>query len=264
MKRLILASSPFQEKVVRMNNWLMREKYSQIDQNLFSQLIDNLSVKQDHGVVLKRFGSKFDGGYVLADLKMSYSKLVSFGVGDNIDFEESLGGFVGEIDLYDHTVLQPPIYLAEATFFRIGLSDVCNDGFVDLASVTREDSNDLLLKIDVEGDEWKSLSNVDPKYLKPYAQIVLELHGLHRIHVKESLELYLSVLEILHMHHELLFVHGNNWSQVGVINGHLLPDVLEVTFVRRDLLVTGYQDRKTLENLGSPNNPNVADFKLTF
>jgi hypothetical protein len=264
MKRLILGSTALQGIVLRASGWLVREKYSGIDKKLFIRLVQCLSVFENHGGKLKRFGSQFDGGYILLDLEKSYSKLISFGVGDNIDFEKSLMDCVDEIELYDHTIEALPIHLPNAKFFRIGLSQFTKDGFIDLNSVTPEGFDDMILKIDVEGDEWKSLAVFELESLTRYAQIVIELHDLHRIDSREKLLLYVSVLETLHHNHELVFAHANNWSPVAVINGYLIPDALEVTFVRCNLLPSGSQDRKFLDILHAPNNPKAAHIPLNF
>lgn len=264
LKKLLLELTVVQGILLRASAWLIREKYSGINPDLFSRLVQSLSVFQEHGGELKRYGSQFDGGYVLLGLETRCSKMISFGVGDNWDFEKSLSNYVQEIDLYDHTIQAPVLDIANAKFFRIGLSDVPGHGFTDLFSVTSNNLNDMILKIDIEGDEWKSLASIDSELLKKYAQIVIELHDLHKINFDETLKSYVSVLDALHLNHELVFTHANNWSPFMIISGYLIPDVIEVTFVRRDLLIHGSQNKKSLDKLHAPNNPKAAHIQLNF
>lgn len=264
IKMVLLKSQHLQKVLTRSAAWLIRERYSRVEMSKFYQLIGLLSINKSHGVTLRRYGSRHDGGYVLADLGMRYSKLISFGVGDNIEFETSLSNFIDEIELFDHTVDRLPTNFNNAIFHRVGLSDKSTGDFVDLESVTPTTSVNNILKIDIEGDEWKSLLNVSSDLLNSYAQIVVELHDLHNIDYQKTLEDYLVVLNLLHKNHDLVFVHGNNWSQVQVIHGFLFPDALEVTFLRRDLILPGEQRQNHLESLHSPNNPEFADLKLSF
>lgn len=263
--KMILLATPFTQNFLnRATSWLNREKYSRVDNAMFQSLINNLKINQTHGALLKRFGSEFDGGYILADLQKRYDKLISFGVGDNIDFEVSLAGVVEEIELFDHTVENLPVFLENAKFHKMGLSNLKSSQFVNLEQVTPPGTNNLILKIDIEGDEWESLLDVKSDCLNAYAQIVLEIHDLHKIDDPKLLKVYIQVLQSLHLAHELIFVHGNNWSQVKLVRGYLFPDVLEVTFLRRDLVPLGKQDSSFLESLHAPNNPMNEDLKLSF
>lgn len=264
IKMVLLRSQHLQKALTRTAVWLIREKYSRVEVSKFNQLIRLLSMSKSHGVTLRRYGSQHDGGYVIADLGIRYAKLISFGVGDNIEFEFSLSNLVDEIELFDHTVERLPNNFNNAIFHRVGLSDKTTGDFVDLESVTPTTSLNNILKIDIEGDEWKSLLHVNSELLNSYAQIVVELHNLLNIDDSNKLDDYLVVLKLLHKNHDPVFVHGNNWSEVRVIHGFLFPDVLEMTFLRRDLILPGQQRQTHLESLHSPNNPEMADLKLNF
>jgi hypothetical protein len=264
IKNILLKSLYLQEILLRSSVWLTREKYSQVEMSMFHELIDLLSSNKLHGVKLNRYGSKHDGGYILAELGIRYGNLISFGVGDNIDFEISLSPMVDAIELFDHTVDKLPSGINNATFHKIGLSDKCSDKFVNLESITPNTGTNKILKIDIEGDEWKSLANVNCETLNSYAQIVLELHDLLDINNPATLRNYVSVLSLLRKNHDLIFVHGNNWSQVQMVHGYLFPDVLEVTFLRRDFIVPGEPQKEYFDSLHSPNNPEYSDLKLCF
>lgn len=253
--------------VFRIEKWVRDDLYSQVSQLKLQKLINLLTHDLLVENTLLRRGSSHDGGYVIVDLQAKYSHLLSFGVGDNVDFEAAMSEYVQSIEMYDPTVVQPPKNISNSTFKRIGLGPHTNELFISLEDATKKfvHSNDMILKIDIEGGEWESLRNVPELTLNSFVQVLIEFHNLHDIYNPEILDRYIEVLSALRRSHALVNVHANNWSPYSVIGGFPLPDTIEVTYVRRDSCkVMDGTDYNEIDLVNSPNNPEKPEYRLIF
>lgn len=266
LKYIILKSKLARQLIPKVADWYRRELYRKVNSEQFERLISFLTPDQSKPIGLTRVGSVYDGGYVLCDTNSKYSALISFGVGDNIDFELEMSEVVDACDLYDHTVSHLPKSFQNGNFYKIGLANLDSNLFVSLETATSKylNSRNLLLKIDIEGGEWSSLENVKPSVLNHFEQIVIELHDLHQLHDPSKLNLYLRVLANLSANHVLVSTHANNWSPYCIIKGYPFPDTIEVTFVRLDIFDKLPPNFKNNDAIYSPNNPNSEDFTLIF
>lgn len=267
VKSLIRKSAIAKSAIFRAERWLRDEIYAEVSETDFQEFVGLLSIDRLESISLTRKGSSYDGGYVFCDLGVDYEKLISFGVGDNCDFEDALSGLVTDIDLYDHTVDQLPLQIENGAFHKVGLSHIATQGFVTLHQVSNDPrpGQHNLLKIDIEGGEWNAIDSTDTLILKNYSQIFLELHNLHRVHNSDRLEQYIRVLRKLRKNHYLVSIHGNNWSPYSVIRGVPIPDTVEITLLRKDLY-EGRLMKKSQQDLSyhSKNNPNKPEFVLIF
>lgn len=91
-------------------------------------------------------------------------------------------------------------------------------------------STNMILRMDVRGVEWKVLSAT--KILIGFEQVVLNLDFLEM--APEMFSIVLSALENLNQTHQLIWVHANNGGKYLLFGGIPFPNLLEVTFVRRD------------------------------
>jgi len=267
IKKIIKNSTLAREFIFRSEKWLRDDLYSSVLDHALYELVSVLHPDLLVDVSLKRLGSKNDGGYVFCDLNREYSKLISFGVGDNTDFESELSPLVDFIDLYDFTIDQLPREVLKGTFHKKGLAPIATDGFLTISDAADDvlDDNDLLLKIDIEGGEWDSIDATDERLLRNFSQIFLELHDLHLVHKKEQLEKYIRVLNKLRKNHFLVSVHANNWSPYSVIRGVPLPDTIEITLLRKDLYAGKLDSRISQDNSHlARNNPNVPEYQTIF
>jgi hypothetical protein len=267
VKSLIRNSAHAKSVIFRTERWLRDELYAEMSEASFQEFFELLSTDRLESISLTREGSTYDGGYVFCDLGVKYEKLISFGVGDNCDFEFSLSRLVHEIDLYDHTVDELPLQIKNGTFHKIGLSHLNMHGFTTLHEVSRDlfAGQHNLLKIDIEGGEWNSINFTDTQVLAKYSQIFLELHNLHQIHNSDCLEQYTKVLKKLRKNHYLVSIHGNNWSPYNVIKGVPIPDTVEITLLRKDMYEGALLMRsKQVLSFYSRNNPNKPEYRLIF
>lgn len=185
---------------------------------------------------LKRIGSEVDGGYLM--LKSNSKGIaISVGVGQDVSWDLDMCKQGFRVYMFDHTVNKPPKNIPDGKFFKIGIKSSSNkthkslltlDGILKLLNL--EYSNNLILKIDVEGSEWDVFQEMDIKILDRFDQILVEFH---------ELDMYrdtISVLKKLLKNHAIIHVNPNNYSRFFLDDGFLIPNTLEITFVRRSLL----------------------------
>ena len=166
VKSLIRKSDTAKSAIFRAERWLRDEIYAEVSETNFQEFVGLLSIDGLESISLTRRGSSHDGGYVFCDLGVNYEKLISFGVGDNCDFEVALSRLVTKIDLYDHTVDQLPLQIENGAFYKVGLSHMTTKGFVTLLEVSNNPwaGQHNLLKIDIEGGEWNAIDSTVLKY----------------------------------------------------------------------------------------------------
>lgn len=236
-------------------------EYKKLNRTQFSELTQLLREESSpYGLVRK--GSNFDGGYVIADNLNKDDFLLSFGVGTDVSFELSLSSSIKGIHLYDHTVDELPTQISNASFFKTGLAVKPGLNMTDLDSALSEirSGSELILKMDIEGDEWKILDEASPELLKKFKQVVIEFHQLESIDSEFNFQLFFRVFEKMRLSHNVINVHGNNWDSFKVIHGQIWANALEVTYLRKDF----FPEKKTSEfpRLNLPNNPERADYNL--
>lgn len=168
-----------------------------------------------------RVGRPHDGGYVICD-GLEYDYFLSGGIADDNSFEldmlQRLPPFLC-CEAYDPEGsggAMPPPQLRGRFLFR--------KEPVHTAALYHV--RNALVKIDIEGGEWKFLANAP---LGNIAQLVVEFHDPND--PKWDWDILASLAET----HYLVHVHGNNWGDFLDINGVLVPQTIECTYVRKDL-----------------------------
>ena len=210
-------------------------------------------------------GKPGDGSYVLhSSFKRANSlKVLSIGVGDKISAESDLADYGAKVWLFDHTISALPVEREEFTFIRRGLGADSADSqllplpsMVDHLALSTTDHG--ILMIDAEGAEWQICAAEDEAALAKFAQVSIELHGLTGIVDERRWKTMRATLEVLTANHTATWLHGNNWRPSLPIGGRMIPDVCEVTFLRRDV-INGSRREK---NLTSPDaqRPNTSLF----
>lgn len=230
-----------------------------VDRDSLITLLDNFEIYSCNFPFI-RLGQQHDGGYVLCDIpsKMLYS----YGVGNNYKFEaDFVQKYTANCLMFDHTVPQIPEQ-KNIRHIRVGLDYFKHDCFDTLEHHVQHRSNDLTLKMDIEGYEWYSLLFCDDAILQRFQQIVIELHYLASdcyVPVKTKT----LVLQKLNRIFRLVHVHGNNCAKTIEINGLKIHPVLEATFVRKDLIPDAVPKTFSPQPSDSPNNNLIFDIDLT-
>ena len=86
----------------------------------------------------------------------------------------------------------------------------------------------MILKIDIEYNEWESLIEVPDKLLKQFKYILIEFH------FEDDFDLYKKVLKKLNKNHQIFYIHCNLCSKVKIIDDLLLCTSLEVSYIIKE------------------------------
>lgn len=249
----------------KLYNYATLKRFQQVNRNQLVSLnkLSRPSLKFDE-LNLIRIGSLNDGGYVMEKPSSSGATVISLGIADNMDFESELidSGLVRDIYCFDGSISELPevrsnIYF-ESKFVRTAAS---RDSVTLNEILDRVHSDELILKIDIEGDEWSVLAQLQDKDLLKFSQIIGEFHGLASSLKEEDGAHKIDVLNKLHSHFHLVNAHPNNWSQYRIIQGVPLSDVIELSFINKSNAsiseAKSYEVNfaKSNESLNSPCNP---------
>ena len=216
-----------------------------------------------------RIGDTNDGGYILDSNLDSLDLCLSFGIGDNMRFEDEISSYVKRVFMFDHTIQSPILSNPTMTFFKKGLGLKSTSNMFTLIEVLQMASpfTDAILKMDIEGAEVEILASFPSEKLNCFRQITLELHGLHSIGRNEYFSNLVKCLNNLNMNHSLISVHPNNWAKFVIVDGSPFPDVLELTYLRQDQDDIKNTEIKIIDlesNLMAANNPLDPEITLNF
>lgn len=203
-----------------------------------------------------RLGRRGDGGYVIAS-GLAYDAYISCGISNEVSFDQDFVVHCPGIPAYafDGTVNRPPQLPASIEFHRMNIAPYCSSGTTDLKELILR-YNDVFLKMDIEGHEWKWILSIENEHLCRIKQIVLEVHGLFDNQWNAMAHEKQDALCKLASTHNIVHVHANN-------NGHdgpQTPYVLELTYVRKDVGVAGLNDAPfPVDGIDFPNNDMYPD-----
>ena len=184
--------------------------------------------------LLKRYGSVADGGYVIPVKAVNDSKfLISGGINTNNEFEIELAnlGIMG-IQI-DNSIDSPPKDHKNLTFKRATLGGK-NGVLIDDLLRTFDPTSQGVLKLDIEGSEYETLAEVESFFR--FTTVIVELHNLHKIVDDQFWKVLKSILEKFSNSHSVVFLTPNNCCEFSIIGGVPIPNVLEVTWLRNDLV----------------------------
>ena len=191
---------------------------------------------------LIRLGGDGDGAYLLPDDLDGIAACFSPGVADVCGFEAELQErFSIPSYLCDASVSGENLGLKEGEHWFspkwLGSFDGGDTQSLDawvLAS-DHADSGDLLLQMDIEGAEYRSLLATSDSVLQRFRIVVLELHLLAGLQSGRFLNtLFLPVLRKLHAQFDCVHAHANNCCGSFDLWGTEVPQVIELSFYRRD------------------------------
>lgn len=239
-----------------------------------------------------RVGNTYDGGYVIPRRILDdVDHLLSFGLGQDCSFELGMQMLVKgiSIDVYDHTVVPPSpktllmnllfsiLYRSPDRFrnylkfssdykklFRTAehrMQRVNSHAYKShdrsISEILDDHKNQqIALKIDIEGDEFKILGQIVAK-ASNIKVMVVEFHE-----IEAHFELFKNLLATISELFTITHVHANNF---GDLNRLGTPDVLEVTFLPRKIVSeTDLVSVLPLVGLDYPSESTADDFILRW
>lgn len=121
-----------------------------------------------------------------------------------------------------------------------------------------------ILKLDIEGAEWSVLRETPAELLTRFEQIALELHGLHDFDKPAFNAAAQASLRKLAAYFTLCHVHANNFGMVRIVGGFPVPEALELTFIRSDLVKRAPSTTVYPTPIDTPNYPEWPDHLLWY
>ncbi len=247
---------------------------------------------------LKRYGRKFDGGYVLcADAIRILDNCITLGVGDDISFEIDLekNKKLNKVYLYDYTVNHYLFfkiilkYLRRFITFRVSLKTLIFSiknyiKFINFLNkenvmfykkkvvkklINKIDTNipkifsvinskNNLLKIDIEGGEYLIINDIINCH-KKLNTLVIEFHWIDKNKKK-----FINSVKKLKKKFDIVHIHVNNYKPIDVKNDFF--DVVEITFVNKmkNKFKTNFRYNYPIKNLDYECFPNHKKIKFSF
>lgn len=227
-----------------------------------------------------RIGGAHDGGYILMEELCKETPVVySFGIGEDVSFELNFAARYPKVafELYDPTINKLPQGHPNFKFYKTGI----NRGFAELGHNIAKGS---LLKADVEWNEWNALLwFIDQKDLAKFSQLAIEFHIIHASTLQGLtpyfhgmyqdvmdwvnnilFKMYARTIEKLNKDFYCAHMHVNNSLPPVLIDGYCVPPLLELLFVRKDLVPSARESltKFPIEGLDSPNKTDRPDIKI--
>ena len=208
---------------------------------------------------LIRLGEKNDGGYLVPDDLLGVDRNYSAGVGFLTQFEKDLEKkYSINSSMLDFNEIDKSILPNKASFIKKKLGLVSSNQEISINDWIMQTDKDITLKLDVEGDEYASLIDISEKNLKKVRVLVIEFHDLRNLRNDIFLNLFDKIIDKLNNHFYVCHLHINNVSKIKKIGDYLVPDMVELTFVRKNRIkvfsskfsVLPHElDNKTVENI---------------
>jgi hypothetical protein len=245
------------------NKGYMLEKIT--DFNKLNSLLKKLSpIAIDKNLI--RIGSINDGGYlvpnVLEDIKYCYSA----GVGFNYDFEFELAKKGIKCFMADYSINKIEKN-SNLIFDKIFISGKSEQKYLSIEDwIEKKEVNPSagsILKIDVEGDEYKILNSVNKNFFLKFKIIIIEFHNLHYLFNEKFFFLFQDIIEKIINNFYCVHIHPNNDVDFIKKNKNIIiPPVMEFTFINKKNSKISNQKLRFPNKLDSDNNPDKRSIVL--
>ena len=205
---------------------------------------------------LKRFGDKGDGSYVLPkNIVTPKTYLISGGISDNNEFEIELAKKGVKGIQVDNSITKAPkehknlVFKIATLGERDGTQEISLENLISSAPAYKN----LIVKLDIEGAEIAALQHLSEKSLKKINCLVLELHNLSSL--VQNDRILQALVKLKNSGLSSVYLQANNGILDYIIAGVLIPDNVEVTFVRKDQVSKpSPKDVLRIKNLTTKNN----------
>ena len=260
---------PSDERVrVTMNADFARQKLSfQIQR----EIRDAFSLLRPYGVDefnKLRFGAAHDGGYILIDDFRGIDTALSFGIGCDSSWDEAISERHVTVYQFDPTIDSPPATDNRGLIFaKKKISGQAGPDSESLASLVtlhdkRNSHPNIMVKMDIENDEWTVFDQTSPEILARFCQIVVEFHFFNNPLDNYWRQIYARVFKKISDLYGVVHVHANNYGEFINVGNVMIPNVFEVTFANRSIYSFKDTDEIFPGPLDRPNNPTCPDMYL--
>ncbi|EHR70151.1 hypothetical protein BurJ1DRAFT_1279 [Burkholderiales bacterium JOSHI_001] len=238
-----------------------------------AEIVALLSPMDVEGARYVRVGRQNDGGYVMVDNFSgdTVDAAYSFGINDDVSWDTAVAQRGIDVFMFDHTIDALPAAHPRFHFRRLGVTGAVQGP--DLRTLTehiRENghaqSRRLILKMDVEACEWDVFQQTPSEVIEQFSQIVMEVHELCPTRGPAHHDAVVQSLRKLNLTHQCVHVHANINCTPLWIGDKVLPDLMEVTCVRRsDVQGRLVENRRTFPTaLDQPTYAGLPDLNLGY
>lgn len=211
---------------------------------------------------LKRFGSVNDGGYLMcANMLPRAQSIYSYGIGSADDWGCDLSGelrlplhqydcFISDVPRCGNVT---PMFHAECVGSeRVTIEGRAFDTIANQVEKNGDTGKRLVVKMDVEGSEWRSLAAAPDHVLNAIDQLAVEFHRVEE-------RAFLDTAARLSQFFYVARVHHNNFECRPGFEPFAGP-VFEALLVNKRLAVANpWVDARGASALDAPNNPAAPD-----
>jgi len=195
---------------------------------------------------LVRLGGDTDGAYLVPDDLTGITACFSPGVNNFKNFEDELTSKLGiRCHMCDFSSdvakLRTPLIAGMQTFKKKWLDVDSSEESISLEQWVEElepnKKEDLLLQMDIEGAEYRTLIGCPESVLQRFRIVILEIHRLGVVSSKIEFAKELDpLLRKLDKQFVCVHAHPNNCCGEFILPGSTMnmPNVIEVTLLRRD------------------------------
>ena len=240
--------------------------------DFFNLYIEKKTPKSDVSRVLKkllpykiehkllRLGEENDGGYLIPNDFSGIKKNYSAGVGELTKFEKDLEErFSIKSNMVDFNDIDPKIFPKKSNFLKKKIGIISSEYEININDWLIDEDGEIIFKMDIEGDEYSVLTSITDKNLNKIRILVIELHDLRNLRNNFFFKTFEKIISRLNNVFYVCHLHANNSSKIKNIGGFNVPDMLEITLIRRDRIknfsgeyaeIPNKFDQKTVSNKG--------------
>ena len=217
---------------------------------------------------LIRVGGDKDGGYLIPGDLAGILACFSSGVGPTASFETELLTRYGiPSHLCDYSVAVPPDNFMPASFERKFVGAFDDDTFTTLNQWMERKpeyglDGDFLLQMDMEGGEYAALLSLDESKLKRFRIIVMEFHYIEHWGDPALFGLVKAVFTKLLKWFHVIHFHPNNYGSITQLGGIRVPQVFELSLIRKDRVTLSGVPAILPHPLDRPCNPDGAELPI--
>jgi hypothetical protein len=180
-------------------------------------------------------GEKRDGSYVLLNDFKNIRIAYSFGIQKLIQFDKGLADRGIDVYMYDHTINNLPYNNSKFHWEKIGIAgkDNANNQLKTLEELMIKNGHtsekNMILKMDIENNEWDSLKDVSENVLKQFKYILIEYHFK-----TNNVKLYYNILNKLHKNHQVFYLRCHGRYIFAKFGNNIICKFLEASYVIRE------------------------------
>lgn len=215
--------------------------------DLFNLYIEKKTSKKDISRVLKkllpynidqdliRLGDQNDGGYLIPNDIEGIKKNYSAGIGNLSKFERDLQEkYSIKSYMLDYNEIDLSLLPNESKFFKKKISITSSKEELSINDWLDNEKGDLIFKMDIEGDEYLTLTSISEQNLKKIRILIIEIHDLRHLRNYFFFKSFEKIINKLNKNFFICHLHPNNASKVKNVGGFDIPDMLELTLIRKD------------------------------